>query len=91
MSRDELVAVLMRDNPRSPRDAIEIYVTAFLEYREAQANIEKNGAIVFHPRSGAPIENPYLRVRTNAERTMLGCKLRAPGVAWEGDRGGREQ
>ena len=75
---------LTRDTPKAPRDAIEIYAGAFLEYSEASANIEKNGTIVFHPRTGAPIENPYLRVRKAAEASMLRCRLRNVGALWGG-------
>lgn len=82
MTRDDVVAALVRDNPRSPRDAIEIYATALLEYQAAAENIAKHGTIVFHPRTGAPIENPYLKVRAAAEASMLKCKLRATAAVW---------
>jgi len=38
-------------------------ITRFL-YAEATANITTNGSIVLHPRTGAPIENPYLKIQT---------------------------
>lgn len=44
------------------------YADLFVTYREAALNIAKNGAIVAHPKTGAPIENPYLKVR---QQTMI--------------------
>ena len=82
MTREEMVAALVADNPRSPRDAVEIYVGAFLEYVTASANIEAHGSIVFHPRTGAPIENPYCKVRASAESRMLKCALKKPDRVW---------
>ena len=43
-----------------------MYASALLLYREAAANIAQNGAICAHPRTGAPMENPYLRVQAHA-------------------------
>lgn len=51
-------------------DMQKIYNDAKATYDEAQANIEKNGAVVAHPRTGAPIENPYIKIRDKAVATM---------------------
>lgn len=61
-----IVAELRRLNPRYSVADIAIYVDALAEYREAQANIDQHGSIVMHPRTGAPIENPYLTIRNKA-------------------------
>lgn len=72
------VAVLTRDNPGpSKLAAIRIYADAFSEYVEAQRNIDANGVIVFHPRTGSPIDNPFIRARDVAAAKMLRIKLRA--------------
>jgi Phage terminase, small subunit len=42
------------------------YADAYVEYREASANIQTQGAMVLHPRTANPIENPYLRIRDRA-------------------------
>jgi len=47
-------------------DQIAMYADSFVSYQEAADNIRRNGEIVFHPRTGAPIENPYIAVRTRA-------------------------
>ena len=40
-----------------------LYADAYLEYKEAQTNITNNGSIVADPRTGSPIQNPYLAAR----------------------------
>ena len=58
-----------------------MYLHAFDEYKAAQANIAEHGAIVFHPKTGAPIENPYLSIRDKAGAKMLKLPLRS-GDLW---------
>ena len=48
------------------RDVATQYADAYLEYREATENINTQGAMVLHPRTQNPIENPYLRIRDRA-------------------------
>jgi phage terminase small subunit len=40
----------------------EIFRDAEAIYREAVANVRENGAVCAHPRTGTPIENPYLKI-----------------------------
>lgn len=80
--RERLVETLRAYNPRARIDLIEVYVSALLEYRAAQKNIDEHGAIVLHPRSGAPIANPYIVVRDSAQRVLLKCPLRTDCV-WQ--------
>ena len=40
----------------------DIYRDASEVYREAVENVKKNGAVCAHPRTGTPIENPYLKI-----------------------------
>lgn len=47
-------------------DMATIYADALISYRKASENIENNGEIVKHPRTGNPMENPYLKVRAGA-------------------------
>ena len=54
------------------RDLAVQYADAFLEYREASKNISQHGAIVQHPRTANPIENPYLVIRDRALRKLQG-------------------
>lgn len=48
-----------------------ILASVIFEWMEANKNIQENGSIVFHPRTNAPIENPYLKIRDNAEKKIL--------------------
>lgn len=59
------------------RDRASQYADAFLEYIEASNNILIQGAMVLHPRTANPIENPYLRIRDRALvklRSLRGIK-----------------
>jgi phage terminase small subunit len=59
----DIRAELTKDNPRASSIEIQIYADALRTYNEAAQNVLKNGAICSHPRTGAPIENPYLKIR----------------------------
>lgn len=81
MSRYGIIVTLQASNPH-PRSvtAIELFADAFIEYRLAQANIAEHGPVTLHPRTGAPIANPYLAVRDRAAKTLSTSKLDASGV-----------
>jgi phage terminase small subunit len=49
---------------------MHLYAEAFLQWQEATANVREHGAIVAHPRTGSPIENPYLAVQSAALRNL---------------------
>lgn len=70
MTRDEVLIILRRDNPAARADDISMYADAFMDYQEAQANIAKNGTIVIHPRTAAPINNPYCLIKGTAMRQL---------------------
>lgn len=84
MTREALVAVLRRDNPQARIDHIHMYADCFLSYQQAAANIAAQGAIVAHPRTGAPMENPYLKVQLAA---MAGLRklsqIRQVNALWD--------
>ena len=68
------LAILRKDNPKSPLDSLTMYATAFAEWSIATENISAQGTIVAHPRTGAPLDNPYLKVRGVAMTTMRRLK-----------------
>lgn len=77
-TKDDVLRILREDNPsRQLAPKIAIYADAFLEYQAAQANIDEHGAVVFHPRTGAPIDNPFIRVRNAASKLMLQMRVNA--------------
>ncbi len=83
MNLTQIRALIVAENPTSRVDDVEIYARQFLTYLEAAENIEKNGTIVGHPRTGQPMENPYVKVRTAAQSSMQKMKrLRKLNLLW---------
>ena len=82
ITREHAVATLRRLNPKMPLDRICVYADAMLTYMEASENITRNGAITAHPRTGAPLENPYLKVRKAAGDTIAKFRMNT-GDLWE--------
>jgi len=70
VDRAAIVAGLVERGAR--RDLAAQYADAYLEYVEASANIAAHGAMVLHPRTSNPIENPYLQIRDRALRKLQG-------------------
>ena len=74
MTKAEVVAMLRADNPGCPQSELAMYADAWMVYREASENVATNGAIVAHPRTAAPIENPYCKVVAAQIRVMQSLK-----------------
>ncbi len=68
MTKDEVVKILLGNGTRPETAAL--YADAYILYHEATENIDKNGAIVAHPRTGLPITNPYVPVQKEARRAL---------------------
>lgn len=84
MTWAEVVATLTQTNPHAGDDRIAMYADCFMDYQEAQMNITKNGTIVFHPRTGSPISNPYAEVKARAMATMLQMlAISGAGLRWD--------
>lgn len=84
MTRDDVVAILRRDNPAARSDDVAMYADCFLDYKEAADNIAKNGNIVMHPRTGSPIENPYIKVKATAMNQLRKItKLKKVSALWQ--------
>lgn len=64
MGEVNIEASLRAENPKAKEIDISVYAATLKAYFEAQDNVGRNGAIVAHPRTGAPIENPYLKIQT---------------------------
>lgn len=80
--RADIFDFLQKQNPRINKTKIIVFVDAALTYSESTKNITKNGVIVAHPRTGAPIDNPYLKSRKMAGDTISKIKLNDAGL-WE--------
>lgn len=84
IAREHAIEVLV--SAGTPLDRAVQYADAFLEYQTASQNIAQNGLIVGHPRTGNPIENPYLAVRDRALRKLQSMRSVKAGRLWEGAR-----
>jgi hypothetical protein len=78
IDRARIVAGLEARGAR--RSVAAQYADAFLEYREASANIAANGSMVLHPRTANPIANPYLELRDRALLKLQ--KMRGVPADW---------
>lgn len=92
MTREGAVAFLLA--MRVAPDVASLYATSLTEYGKAQANIDANGTVCAHPRSGVPIDNPFVRVRDKCEAKLVALGERIPREAvaelWAALREGRE-
>lgn len=70
MTHSQIVALLTADNPRAKLGDLHQYASSFIQWKEAETNIRANGAICAHPRTGAPMTNPYLAVQTGALKNL---------------------
>ena len=75
MEKVAVKAHLRALNRGEDESTIAMYADLFADYREAQANIEANGTVVYHPKTGAPITNPLLAVRDSAMGRLLKMDL----------------
>lgn len=70
VKRSALFDILKNSNPGARADDLQMYFDAFVDYVEAAAKVAQQGAIVLHPRTGAPLDNPYLKVKAGAAASM---------------------
>lgn len=63
MGEIDIAAELRKDNPTVREMDLRIYADAMRTYSEAAKNVATNGAICTHPRTGSPMENPYLKIQ----------------------------
>lgn len=71
----DVVAELRRDNKNARDIDLKICGDAIRTYVEAAENVERNGAICAHPRTGSPIENPYLKIMASQAGLLSGMRL----------------
>ena len=63
MAKVNILEELTKENPGAKRVTLLIYANALDAYFEALINIKNNGVICSHPRTGVPIDNPYLKIQ----------------------------
>jgi hypothetical protein len=77
-TREEVVEALTSRGV--PKDRAVQYADAAVDYWAASENIAKNGTVVAHPRTGQPLQNPYVGIRADALKRLatfrdLGAKV----------------
>lgn len=72
LTKEGIVSILVQAGNKRSRSIL--YADIFLEYTKATSNIDEYGLIVNHPRTGNPIENPYLSLRDKAFRKLCDLK-----------------
>lgn len=75
MTREWVIATLRRANPNARLQDLSLYASHFCDFAQADANVLRNGGITLHPRSGAPIKNPYLDQKEKATKALTGFRL----------------
>ena len=84
ITREKIISILRQVNAIAREDDLNIYADCFLDYKEAQSNIDKNGNIVAHPRTGSPIDNPYSKVKAAAMNNMRKIvRIKNFGILWD--------
>lgn len=83
MTREQILAMLASDNPRLPLATASLYADAFCQYCEATSNITAHGSIVLHPRTGQPIDNPYLKIQASAKRSLERLHVPRTTALWQ--------
>ena len=74
MGEINILEELKLSNPKKKEMELKIYADAMLLYVEAAKNVQDNGAICSHPRTGTPIENPYLKVMATQGKVLARMK-----------------
>jgi len=88
MTLTDVREILQRWNDDAAIADIAMYADAYMDYQEAIENIRKNGNIVLHPRTGAPVDNPYAAVKKRAIDTMRKFRsIFAPQELWDVESG----
>lgn len=80
MTRAEVIEVLSLNNPGAKKETVIMYADAYQDYQEAARNIQEQGALVAHPKTGGPLENPYLKIRTAMAASLQKLRLDTSGL-----------
>jgi hypothetical protein len=70
-----ILEYLKSENPKANPLYVQLVADALETYIEAQKNIVANGAVCAHPRTGAPIENPYIKIRVSQIAVLAKFKM----------------
>lgn len=70
MNLETIRELIILENPAARVVDVEQYAHQMLSYVEASESILRLGTITAHPRTAAPMENPYLKVRASSLAAM---------------------
>lgn len=80
---DAIRGWLVAENPKAPVGDVEQYSHQLLSYFEASVSVLVLGAVVAHPRTAAPMENPHLKVRSASLGAMQKLRrIKRTDIAW---------
>ena len=74
MGEITIIEELRADNPVAKGTDLQLYADALQIYVEASKNVQEHGAICAHPRTGTPLENPYLKVMATQGRVLASMR-----------------
>jgi phage terminase small subunit len=75
-------AMLEKANP-GRADLVHLYLDQFMAYIEANDQLAAAGSVITDPKSGQPVQNPYLIARQAARRAMLEMRqVKGTGGLW---------
>ena len=81
VTRDQIIDLLTQ-TARARYDDAAQFADALIEYQTASDNINRNGLIVAHPRTGNPLQNPYLPIRDRAFKKLQSMRYLWSDAAW---------
>jgi phage terminase small subunit len=66
----DIASELAKDNPQARAAVIAVYADSLRIYCEAADNVATHGAVVLHPKTAAPLENPYLKIQERQAKIL---------------------
>lgn len=81
-TREEVLNILLANNATAKKYRLIMYCDLYMDYQHAAKNIRDNGSICAHPKTGAPLENPYLKVRNQVQKELVKIIIKSDDL-WE--------
>jgi len=70
-----VLEALEEDNPQEKYALLQACANWIVLHVHGTDNVRRYGAQVLHPKSGAPIENPWLKTISTAEKSLFGKSM----------------
>jgi len=68
---EQILDILVGENHKTDMALLRACANWILLHAEGTANVRQYGAQVLHPKTGAPIENPWLKTVAQAEKMLF--------------------